>query len=71
MRSGTADRVALALIKLSEGGVGIWLIGRAALTNFDLKSRGVLSGETVSDKGEWSQTLGLEGIETIHVAHGS
>jgi IS5 family transposase len=29
------------------------------------------SGECVSDKGEWSQPLGLEGIETIHVAYGS
>jgi hypothetical protein len=26
---GTADRVALALIMLSEAGFGIWLIGRA------------------------------------------
>jgi hypothetical protein len=31
----------------------------------------VSSDETGSDKGEWSQPLGLEGIETIHVAHGS
>jgi hypothetical protein len=35
------------------------------------KSRGVSSGEYASDKGEWSQPLGLEGIGTIHVAYGS